>query len=308
MNDWNTRVIPIASDRFEICLAEVIWYETGIRQNPGATFIRGQSSFSNDKHDKGGATMMGVTQKVYDGWRQAAGQSRQPVHMITDEEIRALYRQNYWNLMRCDELPIGVDFLALDYAVNSGCGKSTKELQGEVGVRVDGAMGAVTLNAIRGSDHAQIIRNVLESRRQYVRGLSNYWKFGKGWETRINRVEITALAAIGAHPGIAMNVATFAGAEPAWCGARAMSDAPDSMWQSKTAWASSLVGTSSFGSLANSIINAVTQVMAEQGRFNLLAVIYVLATDGKFVTECIATGGAVFTWFERRKKLQNEGV
>lgn len=39
------------------------------------------------------------------------------------DEAKSIYRSKYWNAMRGDELPTGVDYCVFDYAVNSGTGR-----------------------------------------------------------------------------------------------------------------------------------------------------------------------------------------
>lgn len=309
MNGWlaGTQVTPGEADRFEICLAQMLWHETGFRQPVGGPFIRGK--FTNHPRDRGGPTMMGVTQVVYDGWRDGNGWPRQSVQFITDDEVRALYRAHYWDLVRGDELPRGVDQVTMDYGVNSGCGKVTKVIQALLGVRVDGAMGAVTLNAIRRADPVKLVRAILDERRQYVRGLSNYDAFGKGWEIRIDREERAALATLGYSPSaLAEYLPVGDDHDTAYCGGRATHEAPASMFRSKTGMTAAGVGSSALGNIVSEVASAVAQLSAGGNGVNLIALVLTLAASYTFVSSCGALIGSIYVWLERRKKLRREGV
>ena len=37
-----------------------------------------------------------------------------------------IYRARYWDALRCDELPAGLDYAVFDYGVNSGIGRAAK--------------------------------------------------------------------------------------------------------------------------------------------------------------------------------------
>jgi lysozyme family protein len=62
-------------------------------------------------------------------------------------EAKTIYRAKYWDAMRCDELPAGVDYCVFDYAVNSGVGRAPKVLQRCLGIAVSGRIDDATLHA-----------------------------------------------------------------------------------------------------------------------------------------------------------------
>jgi lysozyme family protein len=117
---------------------------------------------------------------------------------IPDADLHAIYRRNYWDMVRGDELPAGVDLAVFDWAVNSGVTRAARYLQGIVGARQDGHIGAATLAAVRShGDHLELVRKLMAARRAYLRGLDDYPVFGKGWENRCNGIEPAALAMAG---------------------------------------------------------------------------------------------------------------
>jgi lysozyme family protein len=162
---------------FENCLAETLKWEGG---------------WSNHKDDPGGPTMRGVIQRVYDAWRHRNGLPKRSVRNIEEHELQAIYRENYWQLVRGDELPAGVDLTVFDYGVNSGPSRSISHLQEVLGLKVDGNMGPITIDAVNAADPVEIVKKLCARRRKFIRQIKTYKTFGKGWESRINGVEQAA--------------------------------------------------------------------------------------------------------------------
>lgn len=165
--------------RFETCLAETLKWEGG---------------WSNHKDDTGGPTMRGVIQRVYDAWRKRNNLPRRSVRAIEEAELQAIYRENYWQLVRGDELPEGVDLCVFDYGVNSGPSRSVSHLQEILGVKVDGNMGPVTIDAVNAADPVDIVKKLCDRRRKFVRQIVSYPTFGVGWNRRIDGIEQVSCA------------------------------------------------------------------------------------------------------------------
>jgi len=161
-------------DRFPLCLPLTLAYEGG---------------WANHPLDPGKATMRGVTQAVYDDYRSMHGVGVQSVRHISDSELTSIYRWRYWDAIRAGSLPIGVDYAMFDFAVNSGVRRSVLELQAVLDVRADGSIGPLTLAAVasfcRGHGNASLSDAVCARRLRFIRGLSTYETFGRGWTARI---------------------------------------------------------------------------------------------------------------------------
>jgi lysozyme family protein len=160
--------------KFETCLAETLKWEGG---------------WSNHEKDTGGPTMRGIIQRVYDAWRKRNNLPRRSVRAIEEAELQAIYRENYWALVRGDELPEGLDLCVFDYGVNSGPSRAVSHLQEILNIKVDGNMGPVTLDAVNAADPVDTIKKLSNRRRKFVRQIVSYPTFGVGWERRIDGVE-----------------------------------------------------------------------------------------------------------------------
>ncbi|MCA1831236.1 MAG: glycoside hydrolase family 108 protein [Actinobacteria bacterium] len=154
-----------------------------------------EGGWANHPADPGGPTMKGVTQRVYDAYREKNGKGRQTVRDISDAELQAIYRLQYANAIRFDELPAGVDYCVFDGAVNSGPPRSAIWLQKALGAaQVDGQVGVVTIEKAKAADPAQLINAICDERMAFLRRLRTWSTFGPGWTRRVAEVRRVALA------------------------------------------------------------------------------------------------------------------
>lgn len=159
-----------------------------------AETLKFEGGWSNNPKDPGGATMHGVIQTVYDAYRHLHGLPHQSVRLISDAEVHDIYKNQYWDAVQGDQLPVGVDFCVFDYGVNSGPSRGVKALQHAVGVPIDGHLGLVTLHAAATADHKITINAICNARLAFLKGLRTWSTFGRGWSDRVNGVRAKALA------------------------------------------------------------------------------------------------------------------
>ena len=160
-------------DNFEACLAEVLKHE---------------GLWSDHPADPGGATMMGITLRTYSAWlgREA---TKDELRNIPMEHVRQIYKSLYWDKVKGDELPRGVDLCLFDYAVNSGPRRAVVAVQDTLRVNPDGALGPKTLWALQKADAATLLGEVCQRRLAFLQSLPIWGTFGKGWERRVKEVE-----------------------------------------------------------------------------------------------------------------------
>lgn len=170
----------MASSSYPACLNFTLKYEGG---------------YVNHPNDPGGPTNFGITQNVLAGWRGRPVSSTDVRNMSRDEAAD-IYRANYWRAVRGDDLPAGVDLVVWDYGVNSGPSRAIKALQKALGVKSDGFIGAATLDAASKADPHTLVIDICAQRQKFVRGLTTYKTFGKGWEKRISACKALALSMV----------------------------------------------------------------------------------------------------------------
>lgn len=145
-----------------------------------------EGGYVDHPRDPGGATNMGITHKTLAAWRGVKSVTKQDVRNLTVAEAMAIYKSNYWDTIKSDSLPAGLDYALFDYGVNSGPARAVKDLQRVLGVGVDGIVGSETLDAVRRrNDIVGLIDALCERRWLFVKGLSTFDAFGKGWRRRI---------------------------------------------------------------------------------------------------------------------------
>lgn len=167
-----------STDRFTARLPLILKHEGGHVDHP---------------KDPGGATNKGIIQRTYDSWRDRQGKPRQSVRLISDDEVAAIYRRDYWDEVKGDDLPAGVDYCVFDFAVNSGIDRASRYLQAAVGANQDGKIGPATIAAAKAREAHIIIDDICDRRMAFLRGLKHWPTFGRGWTSRVEDVRDKAL-------------------------------------------------------------------------------------------------------------------
>lgn len=149
-----------------------------------------EGAFSDNPHDPGGRTMKGVTQRVYDAFRDLNKQPRRDVKLITDTELYTIYQVQYWDKVEGNSLPPGLDLAVFDFAVNSGPEQAVKVLQRLVKVTDDGIMGMRTVAAVKAfEDTEDLITSYSDARLSFMSKLKNWRYFKDSWTTRVKGIE-----------------------------------------------------------------------------------------------------------------------
>lgn len=177
----------MARTRFDICLDEVLRHEGGYADHPS---------------DPGGATNLGITRQTLADWRKIApwwALEKSEVRGLRREEAARIYRANYWERSGAGHLPPGLDLALFDFAVNSGPDRAVRVLQAELAATVDGRIGPLTLDAIKTRIALKGATGLIDAfcgrRLSFLRQLSTYATFGKGWSARVAAIRKAALAA-----------------------------------------------------------------------------------------------------------------
>ena len=146
-----------------------------------------------NQKDPGGETNLGCTKAV---WEEHCGHmvDTKTMKALTPADVGPLYKTKYWDKVKGDDLPSGVDYVVFDAAINSGPGRAAKWLQACVNVYADGVIGDKTIQAVRNKDPKKLINDYCAYRLAYLKMLQTWDTFGKGWERRVKEVNATALS------------------------------------------------------------------------------------------------------------------
>ena len=170
----------MAAENYVTCLEMILHHEGG---------------YVNHPKDPGGETNLGVTKRVYEDF----GGTKDMKDLVRDD-VEPIYKKNYWDRMKCDDVPAGLDLCLFDFGVNAGTGRSAKYLQRMIGTVADGGIGPNTLRALDnyieevGTEGA--IKNFQSKRQEYYESLSTFETFGRGWTRRVDETTEAALGMI----------------------------------------------------------------------------------------------------------------
>ena len=155
--------------------------------------LKSEGGFVNHPSDPGGMTNLGVTKATWENW---VGRESDEAEMrgLTPEKVEPLYKKKYFDAVRGDELPMGLDYLMFDFAVNAGAGRAIKTLQTAVGVTPDGGFGPMTMAAVQAVDPVDLIERFSQAKEDFYRSLTTFATFGKGWLNRVADVKVKASA------------------------------------------------------------------------------------------------------------------
>lgn len=160
-------------------------------ENSFAAVLKHEGGYVNDPRDPGGRTNLGVTQRAWEAyWNRNVTEAE--MRALTPNIVKPFYKAMYWDKIKGDQLPAGVDYAAYDLAVNSGVGRAAKYLQQIAGVTADGAIGPKSLEAIKACDPEQVVDALCDMRLDFLKRLPTFETFGKGWSRRVAEVKAKA--------------------------------------------------------------------------------------------------------------------
>lgn len=145
-----------------------------------ATFIdrvlSHEGGYVFDKRDPGGETQWGISKRSYPALN---------IKALTRDQAMAIYRRDFWDAQQCDKLPKAIAFQLLDAVINHSAGNAVRWLQAAVGVVADGAIGPITLAAVRRADPNDLLLRFNAARLEFYASLKTFDHFGRGWTRRV---------------------------------------------------------------------------------------------------------------------------
>jgi lysozyme family protein len=169
-----------------------------MKENFNASFariIKSEGGYVNDPADRGGETNLGVT---IGAWGAYLGRAIQPGEMkaLTVDTVKPFYKSMYWDKVKGDDLPVGVDYAVFDFAVNAGVGRAAKFLQRAVGAVDDAVIGPGTLALVAKTTPGELLENFAKQKEAFYNSLAEknptQKKFLKGWMARVDHVQTAA--------------------------------------------------------------------------------------------------------------------
>jgi len=146
--------------------------------------LKAEGGFNDIENDKGGATKYGISHRSYPAL---------DISSLTIEDAAEIYRVDYYDAYRLDELPAAVGLFALDGFINHRPKPAAIILQSAVGAKPDGIIGNKTIKTSHAHTEQHTLEKMAAARyRLYfdiVTSDSSQVQFLDGWINRITRLQ-----------------------------------------------------------------------------------------------------------------------
>lgn len=145
------------------------------------------TKYTNDAADSGGPTRFGITLKDYRLYINSNGTANDVANM-TMGQAKDIYKGKYWDAIKADDLPSGVDNACFNYGVLAGVGRPRANIKNFAGITdVHKKIDAMC-------DEMKTFLNNLATRRPKDE------KFRRGWNLRVDRLRKNSHALAGRKP------------------------------------------------------------------------------------------------------------
>jgi len=140
--------------------------------------LKHEGGYVNNPNDTGGETNFGISKRAYPNLNIAE---------LSVETAQEIYKRDFWDKVKGDKLPEGLDLMVFDFAVNAGVSRASKVLQKMLGAKQDGIIGSKTLNLLRTQDGTlALITEYYRLRQAHYEAIDSFQYFGHGWTRRNN--------------------------------------------------------------------------------------------------------------------------
>lgn len=157
-----------------------------------ADLIQREGGYVNRSDDKGGPTKFGVTIATLQAWRRQPV-SAEDVQSLTVDEATEIYRTMYLKAPGFDQIADPqLQAFMFDFGVNSGQPTASKALQAALGVDADGALGPISLAALRECKNMPALFYKVKCERyelllDFIGHDAEEAAFALGWKTRVQQ-------------------------------------------------------------------------------------------------------------------------
>ena len=172
-----------------------------------------EGGLTDHPNDKGGITKYGVSLAFLSDLAQTqAGRdvldrmgirlpvTRETIRALTPDHAASLFKWQFWDRLRCDDLQPRTALIIYDAAVNHGPARSVKLVQQACNIIstrdklvVDGALGPLTRSALKANNTPTMHAQAIEQRRRFYRNIvdnnPSQAVFLRGWLNRADALE-----------------------------------------------------------------------------------------------------------------------
>lgn len=143
--------------------------------------LKSEGGYTNDPRDPGGPTNFGITIHDYRAYINPHGTALDVRHMTVDQAA-TIYKTKYWDAVKGDTLPSGLDYCLFDYGVNSGVSRANRVADHYIPEQYS-----------HHQDVVWLINQICDERLKFLQSLHTWPHFGKGWGTRVAHVRALSI-------------------------------------------------------------------------------------------------------------------
>jgi lysozyme family protein len=130
--------------------------------------------------DPGGETNFGISKRQY---------PNEDIKNMTLDRAKLIYKRDYWDVVKCEQLPFPLNIFVFDSAVNQGCDKKAnfaaqKLLQKTLNLPMDGIIGMQTIQKAQSANIETCALYMADRALRYT-GTRNFDVSGRGWLKRL---------------------------------------------------------------------------------------------------------------------------
>ena len=163
---------------------------------------RYEGGYANIKGDRGKETYCGISRKYFPNWigwdfidKQVHPIPHNKVFPELERFVTNFFEVNFWTRLNLSFLEQQVSNQVFDFAVHSGRGTATKNLQSVLNnkfgarLKIDGGLGKKTITAANAVDSIELAKAVLNQRAAYLDIVDDSQpQFEEGWLWRIEKL------------------------------------------------------------------------------------------------------------------------
>jgi lysozyme family protein len=144
------------------------------------TVLHHEGGYVNDPKDPGGETNYGVSKRAYPDV---------DIKNLTEDDAKDIYRRDYWQKYKCEELPKELRHIYFDMCINMGAGRAVKIMQETANakganLKIDGGMGPMTIGAMNGVELLRVRAYRVKYYATLIERKPDLAKFYFGWFKR----------------------------------------------------------------------------------------------------------------------------
>jgi lysozyme family protein len=169
-----------------------------------------EGGYAERDSEPGGAVNMGISFRAFEEWWDDTGRDlaleRRPqwsdLKRLSRDEAEEIYRHYYFDPLRFGQLPAGVDYAFVDFAINSGVGGAIRAVQRLMRFPVTGKIDTNDRDgpffwALRSRDPQRVIDDICEARLLLMMSSRKWPRFAGNWSRRLKLVKERAYAMAG---------------------------------------------------------------------------------------------------------------